>query len=200
MSVAHVSTLAGLVQSKRVASAPREVVEELRALSLYAPCNGLLPSLLGALRQLRANKKAGEENKVIRAVYQYLSALAASSLLTPEDAAAVVAALRAHDLKGDDGSLPRQLAALQLTAELVWRFPAADRECCEPRARTQCGSSRIVRGSCCSALRSGNAAGARSWLIAQMIQQCTYSFCQMRSAHLFFLRAPLRPPSLPVRS
>ena len=115
-------------QSRRVGSSPREVVEALRALTLHPPCNGLLPALLGALRQLRARSKAGEENKVIRAVYQYLSALAASGLLSEEDARGVIAELRSHDLKGDsDGATPRQLAALQLAAELVWRFPASDR-------------------------------------------------------------------------
>jgi hypothetical protein len=123
-ATAVVASLHAMVQSKRVSASPREVVEELRQLSLHPPCPGVLPALLGALRQLRANKKAGEENKVIRAIYAAVAALAAADLLTDGDAAAVVSQLLSHDVRDD--ALPRQLAALQLAADLAGRFPGAD--------------------------------------------------------------------------
>ena len=121
-----VAALQAMVQSKRISAAPREVVEELRQLSMHPPCPGALPALLGALRQLRANKKAGEENKIIRNIYQYISMLAGSGLLAESEAAGIVAQLLSVDMRDD--VLSRQMAALQLVAELVGRFPGADRE------------------------------------------------------------------------
>lgn len=122
-----VASIHGAVQAKRVAGDPRALVTELRAASAYLPCNGLLPALLGALRQLRARATAGEENKGVRAALAYVSALGAQGALSDEDARTVVQQLLAVDVK-DGSHAPRQLAALQLAAELAARHPGCDRE------------------------------------------------------------------------
>jgi hypothetical protein len=109
------------VQQKKGA---RALVEALRGASLLAaPAPPLFPTLLAALQQLKCNKKAGEENKAVRHCYQYISWLASSGLLSEEQALQVMFQLTGIDLR--DELVPRQLAALQLFAELAARFPAA---------------------------------------------------------------------------
>ena len=101
----------------------RRVVEALRELSLYGalPPSLALRALIPALAWLRANKKAGEENKAVRAVYQALSATALQGGIE-RDVAEVAMRQLAADV-GDD-VVPRQLAALRLYAELAVRFPS----------------------------------------------------------------------------
>ena len=113
------------VSSKRNA---RGLVEELRAVSLISwPAPPLFSSLLGALQALKANRKAGEENKAIRACYQYISWLANSSLLDSGAAMAVLHQLSSIDMR--DELVPRQLAAAQLFAEIAGLYPSACGEC-----------------------------------------------------------------------
>ena len=102
----------------------RAIVESLRGASLLAaPAPPLFPTLLAALQQLKVNRKAGEENKAVRHCYQYISWLGSSGLLTEEQALQVMFQLSGIDLR--DELVPRQLAALQLFAELAVRFPGA---------------------------------------------------------------------------
>ena len=98
----------------------RAIVESLRGASLLAaPAPPLFPTLLAALQQLKVNRKAGEENKAVRHCYQYISWLGSSGLLTEEQALQVMFQLSGIDLR--DELVPRQLAALQLFAELAVR-------------------------------------------------------------------------------
>jgi hypothetical protein len=118
-----VSSIKALVGSKK--NAAREIVEELRALSLHPPVPGLFDTLLAALHSLKANKKAGEENKVLRATYQYLAQLAGVGGLAPDEAVTLMHQLLRVDAR--DELVPRQLAALQLLGELARSFPDAER-------------------------------------------------------------------------
>lgn len=93
---------------------------------MQPPVNGLLPALLGALRQLRAKKTAGEENKAIRAIYSYIETLAEQGMLTRQDASAIVQQLFTFDVKDD--MLPRHVAAFQLGSELIARYSLTERE------------------------------------------------------------------------
>ena len=109
------------VSSKRSA---RALVEDLRAVSLISwPAPPLFASLLASLQELKANRKAGEENKAIRACYQYISWLANSALLDAGAAMAVLHQLSSIDMR--DELLPRQLAAAQLFAEIAALYPTA---------------------------------------------------------------------------
>ena len=101
-----VASVRSLVSSGRSA---RQLVEELRALALIAaPAPELFDTLLAALRQLKSNRKAGEENKAIRQCYQYVSWLANAGLLSESGATAVVYQLLV-DLR--DELVPRQQSA-----------------------------------------------------------------------------------------
>jgi hypothetical protein len=104
----------------------RSLVEEMRVLSLHSTLvPQLYSTMLGALQMIpKANKRAGEENKAIRAVYQYISALLASGHLGEGEAMTLMHQLVRIDLCDD--LLPRQLAALQLYAEAASAFPAGD--------------------------------------------------------------------------
>jgi hypothetical protein len=115
------SRIRSLVESKRNV---RSIVEEMRVLSYHPPTPTLLTPLLGALQLLKANKKAGEENKAIRQVYQYLDMLLGGGLLVEGEAMLLMHQLLRVDL--DDDLLPRRLAALALYGRAAALFPAVD--------------------------------------------------------------------------
>lgn len=119
-------TIEALRQAVSKNKSIRSLVEELRVLSLHStPVPHLFSTMLGALQMIpRANKRAGEENKAIRAVYQYISALLAGGYLGEGEAMTLMHQLVRIDLCDD--LLPRQLAALQLYAEAASAFPAGD--------------------------------------------------------------------------
>jgi hypothetical protein len=119
-------TIEALRQAVSKNKSIRSLVEELRILSLHStPVSQLFSTMLGALQMIpRANKRAGEENKAIRAVYQYISALLAGGYLGEGEAMTLMHQLVRIDLCDD--LLPRQLAALQLYAEAASAFPSGD--------------------------------------------------------------------------
>ena len=115
-----IASVGNSVSSRRPA---RALVEDLRAVSVvFSPAPPLFRAVLNALQQLKANRKAGEENKAIRHCYQYLSWLANSALLGESEATATLFQLT-HDMK--DELLPRKLAAVQLFAEIAALYPGA---------------------------------------------------------------------------
>lgn len=115
-----VDSIKQLVASKRNV---RGIVEKLRVLSAYGPID-LFTTLLGALQLLKADKKAGEENKAIRNVYEYLSCLLVNDMLDEAAAMTLIHQFTRIDLQEE--LVPRRLAALQLYAAVAAEFPAAD--------------------------------------------------------------------------
>jgi hypothetical protein len=129
-----VAAVGNAVSSRRPA---RTLVEDLRAAAVIsAPAPPLFRVVLSALQQLKANRKAGEENKAIRHCYQYISWLANSLLLSESEAMATIFQLT-HDMK--DELLPRKLAAVLLFAEIVALSPRASSGGASHRRRV-CGS------------------------------------------------------------
>ena len=115
-----VAAVANAVAARRPA---RALVEDLRAAALVAaPAPPLFRALLNALQALKANRRAGEENKAIRHCDQLLSWLAGSALLGEGEAMATLHQL-AHDAREE--LLPRQLAAALLYAEIAALHPGA---------------------------------------------------------------------------
>jgi hypothetical protein len=150
-----VASFSNLVTKRATA---RELVEELRELSRHPPCPGVLPPLLATLKRLRADRKAGEENKVIRAAYQYISALAAQGMLSDAQVAGVVGALCEGDAQDD--VVGRQLAALLLCGELVSRCPSADSECKGRERGWRCRARWGAAQRCC--IESAHGHGSRT--------------------------------------
>jgi hypothetical protein len=148
-AVAVVTSLKSLVGSRK--NAAREIVEELRVLTLHPASPALFDTLLAALHQLKANKKAGEENKVLRAAYQYLAQLAAAGALRPDEALTLMHQLLRVDAR--DELLPRQLAALQLVAQLAAHFPDAEREWRAREAERLGGIAQFGTAATMTALR-----------------------------------------------
>jgi hypothetical protein len=109
-----------LIETKKCRS-PRELVEELRLLSVFGAGPRLVDPISHALQLLKTNKKAGEENKTIRAMYQVLSSLAVQDDLPSSQLFPLLTQLSSMDVK--DELLPRRLAALQLFADLAVRNP-----------------------------------------------------------------------------
>ena len=113
------NSLIQLVQRRKE---PSKVLEAIRLLSEFLISPSLsLQALLPALTWLRANKKAGEENKAIGAIYQALAAGAAGGSL---ESGVVAAVQRALEADVSDAVPTRQLAALRLYAELAVLYPS----------------------------------------------------------------------------
>lgn len=118
----------GIAQALTEAVAGRKDAQQvtglLRALSTHAPStlSTVVYTLLPALRWLRANKKAGWENKAIAAVHEALSAAALAGVIDEVAAAAVIEATLPPTSGRNDGP-QRQLAALRLCAEIVALVP-----------------------------------------------------------------------------
>lgn len=132
------NSLIQLVQRRRE---PNKILESVRLLSEYLLSNTLvIQALLPSLAWLRANKKAGEENKAIGAIYQALAASAAGGSI---ESGVVAAVQRALEADVSDAVPTRQLAALRLYAELAVLYPSIPGAL--PREATAAGSGRGPR-------------------------------------------------------
>lgn len=113
------ASLRELVRAKKNA---RYLVEEIRVVTYFARRGPVGQTLLAALRYLKPSKSEGEENKAIRAVYEYLQAVCREGKL-PQGLEVHVSSQLEDDFR-DDGLLPRQLAAVQLFASVASRYPS----------------------------------------------------------------------------
>lgn len=149
----------------------RAIVESLRVLSAFERHAGLVDPLVDALAHFKSNKSDGEENKLLRAAYEYLYGVLGARALTERQACSIALQLARGDTH--DASAPaRRACAFQLWAWVLGAGFAGDmlhdlarRLDTELGAAVRAGAHRVsstgTRGTVLS-LFSGQSAAQRS--------------------------------------